>query len=291
MSAAADARPTICVVMPAYRSAATLDRAAWSVLGQTYRDLVLAIAIRPDDAETLAMARSIDDDRIRIVDAPPGISAARNAALRGVAADYYMFLDSDDAYASDEVVERYVADIARHPGPALRYADWTALSPADGRLQPRPVPRPVQRQFRELLLENFVATGTAMVPAATLAEVGLFDEGFPHAEDWDLWLRIVRRIPLRHVEVNACVYTRSKMGRVFPRSHFAHELTIIARQPAPWPVRALAAANSRGRYGGYFLRTLPGRRGRQLLDVRPLDLLSVPVAIAFRIARYGSLRL
>jgi glycosyltransferase involved in cell wall biosynthesis len=278
--------PLVCVVMPAYLSAETLLRAADSVLNQTYRRLILAVAIRPADRETRAVAEALMDDRVRIVDAGVGIPHARNDALRAVAADLYMFLDSDDAYAANDVIARYVDDVQLEPTPALRYADWMALSPVGGAPTLRRMPTPRRWQHPRLLLENFVATGTVMVPASILSDVGFFDQRYSFAEDWDLWLRIAHRYPLRHMQVTAYVYTRTKLKRIFGRGHFAPEFEIIASQSSPRGVRVLAATIARGRYAAYYVRTLHQRKGSELLDIRPLDLMALPLAIGFRLIRY-----
>ncbi|MHB8398579.1 MAG: glycosyltransferase [Candidatus Limnocylindrales bacterium] len=286
------ARPRVCVVMPAYRSAATLPRAAASVLSQTFPDLVLGIGVRPTDHDTLTAARAIEDTRTKIIPADgASISNARNCVIRAIPADLYMFLDSDDAYGSPDVVETYVRDLDIAPDPSLRYGDWIAVSPVDASQRLRAMPAPRSRQYDLLLLDNFVATGAVMVPAVILEEVGLFDEQYLHAEDWDLWLRIARQFPLRHVPIAAYLYTRQKLVRLYPRRHFASERKIASRQPAGALLRGLAALTAHGRYAAYWVATLRLRRGMALLDLGPLDIIGLPVVAALRLVRYGRINL
>jgi glycosyltransferase involved in cell wall biosynthesis len=281
-------RPRVCVVMPAHQSASTLLRAARSVLRQTFPDFVLGIGVRPTDTETLEAVHRIDDPRVKLVIADgASISNARNCVIRAVPADLYMFLDSDDEYASDDVIETYVRDVEAAPDPSLRYGDWIAVSPIDGSRRPRRAFTPSSRQRDLLLLENFVATGTAMVPAEILDEVGLFDDRYPHGEDWDLWLRIARRYPLRHVPIVAFLYTRPKLGRIYPRSHFANEWSIASRQPVGTAMRTIASLVAHGRYAAYFLATVRKRSRRELLDVGLLDLIGLPAAAAVRLTRWS----
>lgn len=281
-------RRIVCVVMPAYRSAKSLPKAAASVLRQTHRDLILGVGVRATDLETLEAAHRIQDSRVRIVVVDgDGISNARNSIIRAVSADFYMFLDSDDEYADDGIVEAYLHDLDRVPGLLLRYANWIAVSTINGARRPRAMPDPGPRPYHQLLMENFVATGTVMVPTEILKKVGLFDDRYSHAEDWDLWLRVARKYPLRHIQITSLLYSRQKMARVFPRRHFSSEWLIVSRQPTGVCSRIAASLAAHGRYAAYFIVTLRHRRGRALTDICPIDLLGLPVATAVRLTRYG----
>lgn len=281
-----DIEPTVCVVMPAYRAATTLPRAAASVLEQNYQSLVLAVSVYRDDTETIDAARALGDDRVIVVPRPGwGIANGRNAALREVEADLYMFLDSDDAFAPG-VVQQYVEDHLASPSPALRYGDWTAISPLDDARVQRRVWTPNRHQYEQLLLDNFIVTATVMIDREIVTAVGGFNEQYSHAEDWDLWLRIARRYPLRHVPVNAAFYTRTKLARIYPRRFFLSERRIVRAQPASRAVRLAATVLARGRYGAYYAGTLGSRKTlRMILDVRPSELAAAPVLVLIRAMR------
>ncbi len=276
--------------MPSYRSP-TLERAAKSVLSQDVDALVLAISVYPNDEAAKATAQSLGDPRVVVVErSGRGISNARNSAIRAVHADLYMFLDSDDAYAPGSIAA-YLTDKEEHPEPSLRYGDWTAVSPRSGKRKRRRMYVPRSHVFEQLLLANFIVTGTVMLEAEVLHTVGGFDERYPHAEDWDLWLRISRRYPLRHIAINATFYNRTKLERIYPRSFFMTEAAIVQDQDAPGALKQAATALALGRYGAYYVGTLRSRRTlRQLLDIRPVDLAMVPGAALLRTYRYVAAR-
>lgn len=280
------AEPTVCVVMPAYRAGGTLERAARSVLDQSYSQLVLAVSIYAGDEETATIARALGDTRVIVVERPGrGIANGRNAALEHVEAELFMFLDSDDRYG-EGVIEAYVDDHRASPAPALRYGDWTAVSPRDGSERPRRVYVPRGHRYEQLALDNYIATPTVMIDRAIVRELGGFDERYPHAEDWDLWLRIAQRYPVRHVPVNAAYYTRTKLERIYPRSFFLTEREIAGRQPLSRAWKLAATVLARGRYGAYFLGTLSSRRTlRMLIDVRLSELAAAPAFVLLRFAR------
>jgi glycosyltransferase involved in cell wall biosynthesis len=271
-------QPSVCVVMAAFKAEATLEAAARSVLQQDVDSLTLAISVYPDDEATKSAAAALADPRVVIVERDGhGIANARNSAIREVDADLYAFLDSDDKYRPG-VLKRYLADRVENPGLALQYGDWTAVSPRGGEAQERKVYVPRRSQWAQLLVWNFIATGTVMVNAEILADVGGFNEEYPHAEDWDLWLRIARKYPVRHVPIDALEYRRTKLARLYPRTFWMNEAHIARTQGGSAPIARTAVAAARGRYGLYWLATVRLRRGRELYDVRPLDLaLSAPM--------------
>ena len=91
--------PTVSVIMPVYQVAAYVERAARSVLGQTYADLEL---IAVDDGSTDGSGAVLDalareDPRLIALHQPnAGAPAARNRALEIARGEYVCFADADD---------------------------------------------------------------------------------------------------------------------------------------------------------------------------------------------------
>ncbi len=95
--------PEISVIVPVYNAGRYLAPCIRSVLDQTFADFELLLI---DDASTdgsLAVCRSFDDPRIRIVsgDCNEGVSAARNKGVDLASGRYLTFLDADDSLHPD----------------------------------------------------------------------------------------------------------------------------------------------------------------------------------------------
>ena len=92
--------PKISVIMPVYKTEATVAAAIESVLSQTFADFELLCVDdgSPDKAgETLA-AYAAKDSRVRVfTQENRGLSGARNTGLEQAVGEYVTFLDSDDA--------------------------------------------------------------------------------------------------------------------------------------------------------------------------------------------------
>jgi glycosyltransferase involved in cell wall biosynthesis len=204
--------PVFSVVVPAYNAQSTVASAVRSVLAQTRCDAEVIVVDDGSTDGTYAQLERLAGRRVRIARRPHGgIAAARNAGISLARGRYIAFLDSDDLLLprylelAGEVLER--ADRL-----GFAYTDAYAFDPVAGLVGPRrmeggtpptPPPDDCERFQLELLRRNFVYV-SAIVPRSVLEALGGFDESLGAAEDYELWLRIVRAgympvwIPGRH---------------------------------------------------------------------------------------------
>ena len=94
-------KPTLCVIVPVYKAAATLDRCVASVLAQQVTGGLRCILVddgSPDESGGLCDAWAARDPRVTVLHQENrGVSAARNAGLAAADSEYLVFLDADDA--------------------------------------------------------------------------------------------------------------------------------------------------------------------------------------------------
>lgn len=91
--------PKISVIMPVYRTEATVSAAIESVLSQTEQDFELICVDdgSPDKAGEVLASYAGKDPRIRVfTQENRGLSGARNTGLDHATGEYVTFLDSDD---------------------------------------------------------------------------------------------------------------------------------------------------------------------------------------------------
>lgn len=104
----------ISIIVPVYKSEATLERCIESLKAQTYEqiEIIMIVDSPPDPSGILADKLALTDPRIRVIHQPnQGVSNARNAGLKAARGEYIQFLDSDD-YA-DENACRTLLDAMR----------------------------------------------------------------------------------------------------------------------------------------------------------------------------------
>ncbi len=102
----------LSVIIPVYNVSAYLEQCVHSVQEQTFTNIEMILV---DDGSTDESGRICDrlaqeDGRIQVIHKPNGgLSDARNTGLRYATGEYVLFLDSDDYYADNEVIEKLVA--------------------------------------------------------------------------------------------------------------------------------------------------------------------------------------
>jgi glycosyltransferase involved in cell wall biosynthesis len=95
----------VSVVLPYFNRADCLERAAASVLSQTYRELSLYLVNDGSTDGSRAVARGLRDERVVHIDAPGNVGscAARNLGIEAARSDLVAFMDSDDEWFPEKL--------------------------------------------------------------------------------------------------------------------------------------------------------------------------------------------
>jgi glycosyltransferase involved in cell wall biosynthesis/GT2 family glycosyltransferase len=183
----------------------TLD----SVFAQSFQhfEIVIIDDGSTDDSVDL-IGRRFRDSRLRIVrQRNQTLRVARPVAVAHARGEFIAFLDHDDLWLPHRLQEQ-VALARERPDAALIFSDCLIVDSAGdtiGRLSDqydfREIDLSGTRGYLELLRRGcFVAYPTAFARTAAVRAVGGFDSTYQYVSDYDLWLRLARRSPLR------CIY-------------------------------------------------------------------------------------
>jgi glycosyltransferase involved in cell wall biosynthesis len=197
----AQARPRISVVMPCYNAAAHLAEAVGSVLGQDFHDLELIVV---DDGSNDASPRILAelagrDARLTAIHQDnAGAGPARNRALEAARGEWLAFLDADDWWSSDCLGKLLrAAEAARAD---LAYCGWQNVGASGGRGDPW---LPPDHSAADLELLCFSGCPwpihAVLLRRRIVMEAGGFDPSFSSCMDYDLWMRIARRVKVVRV--------------------------------------------------------------------------------------------
>lgn len=191
MSDSIQTSPAVSVVMPVFNVSPFVRLAVESVLKQTFADFEMVVVDDGSTDGTVDALQSIVDSRVRIVEQKnAGSSAARNTGAQRTRAPYLAFIDGDDLW-SQQKLAIHVEFLERHPEVDLTFSHSAIINEKGaplGRFS-----RPVRGyiSFRELLIQNVVHNGSAVVARRkALEEAGYFDTTLRSAVDHDLWLRV-----------------------------------------------------------------------------------------------------
>jgi glycosyltransferase involved in cell wall biosynthesis len=226
-------KPSVSVVVPAYKQRDFITRCLDSIAAQTYAGPIEVIVVddgSPDDGAEIADAHPSKPKVIR--QANTGVAGARNRGIRESTGEYVAFLDADDLWEPQKL-ERQISALLRRGVPALSFTRYRRIRddgvPAASPEHPSPSlnPRP-----RKLVYQNFIGNSTVVVHRACLERAG----GYPETDilarggqDYALWLRIAAYFPLVYVPEILCLYRVHETNRVGtdPLKHFTAGLNAV----------------------------------------------------------------
>lgn len=249
----------VLVVVPAHQAAATIGAALASVAAQTVPP---GEAVVVDDGSTDGTSAAAErwhgilPLRVLRSELPQGPALARDLAIRSRSdASLVALLDADDVWLPDHLetlcrLHRRVGGLVCGrplrwiPGAGVGLPGGTTHGPASG----------AGDQLLALLASNFVFVGS-LFPTSSYERVGGFRDVPRGAEDWDLWIRMVRDGARVTVADHPTVLYRLSHGSLsFDDRTLDADIAVIelAVAEAASPAEASAAARS--------LRRLRARR-------------------------------
>jgi glycosyltransferase involved in cell wall biosynthesis len=182
------------VIVPAYGVAHRLGEALESLQAQTLPEwecVVVDDGARDDVAG--AVAPYLADPRIRFLSTDSrGVSAARNRAVAATSAPYVALLDGDDLYRPDYLAQT-VAALDADPEARLVTCNARIFGavPHERACLVRRRGSGATGSLGEVLDRSFAVYIGTTFRRADFERVGGFDESMTHAEDFDLWVRLL----------------------------------------------------------------------------------------------------
>ncbi|MBK7286921.1 MAG: glycosyltransferase family 2 protein [Flavobacteriales bacterium] len=180
----------VSVVMPVYNKADFLREAVESILHGTYKDLELICVDDMSADGSVAVLRSINDPRLRILELPENVGPGRaaNAGMDAAIGEYIVRMDADDI-AVPERIALQTAFMDAHPEVGASGGQLQLFGTED---QPWTFPLDADRCAAELLFGVPVAQPASILRRSVLLAQQLhFDPAWPRiGEDWLFWLRM-----------------------------------------------------------------------------------------------------
>ena len=188
----------VSVIIPCYNYGHFLPRAVASVVAQTYRnwEIIIVNDGSTDDTEEVSNSLINEGLSIRYLDRKEnmGPSFTRNEGIAAANGEYLAFLDADDEWFSEKL-EKQIEVFSGNPSVGL-VATGVTLKDVNKCVERYYQPEKFADKralVRSLLIRNIVpATSSVMVRKSCFENVGGFDKNFRFAEDWELWLRLIR---------------------------------------------------------------------------------------------------
>lgn len=300
---------TISVVIPAYNSVDTIERALKSVYAQTYDDIIEVIVVddgSTDDTVDL-ISREFPDAKC-IGQANAGRAVARNAGVAVASGDYISFLDADDEYMPEKIA-RQVDTLHQHPGidillchGHLIEAD-TPDSPIPSSSEEQPAEGLQHLTFRSLFqtLTPDIGIGNSgwLIARELYQQLGGQRGEFVRLQDVEFLLRAAGLGYTVAVMPNIlCVYHRSGSKLASHNPAFARAAATILREYDPAGAGWQADLLDRHTYERYVMRQLcasaailgacgeTGEAGQLIEEARAMPSQGIMLRLRLLVAQY-----
>jgi glycosyltransferase involved in cell wall biosynthesis len=189
----------VSAVIPTHNHGALVPEAVESALAQTWPKIEVIVVDDGSTDDTLVRLARFGSRITVLRQEHRGPAVARNAGIRASRGEWIAFLDSDDLWMPEKIA-RCMAALEGARDAAVAYTAVRIHELDTGRKYPLPQYTMSGRLARDLFLEcKGVNTSTLVVRRAALDQVGLFDEEFFRAQDWDLMVRLAEHYDCVHV--------------------------------------------------------------------------------------------
>lgn len=234
------------IILPAHNGAATLGRSLDSILMQSFGDYEAVIVNDGSTDETAAIAAEYvrRDPRFRLVSTPcRGAGAARNTGFAHARGEYILFMDADDYWLREDLLQELDSRIRRLPADVYMYQMVKVTE--EGTVLERYTKPPFSAADRVLALEDvyqdLVKDGQTLAAAwnkcvrRELLESGIRFREDVLCEDIDWVLQLFSQVQtICLMNLRAYAYTQHKATSRSTRKDAPNDLAVII---ADWAQR------------------------------------------------------
>jgi glycosyltransferase involved in cell wall biosynthesis len=204
------------VVIPLYNKAHTIVTTLRTVLAQTYKDFeIIIINDGSTDNSLEVINSSFSDKRIKLVSQPNGgVSSARNIGMRLSKFDYIAFLDGDDEWFPDYLLNIHAA-VNKFPDAGMICCAGVIRN-ADGTLISRLAKKYKDKITPVNFFENphvFLHTSATVVKKSVFGGQLQFPIGMTRNEDYAFFFALAMLTKVIYCGIPSCMYVGGVEGQ------------------------------------------------------------------------------
>lgn len=191
------------IVIPLYNKEKYIAETLNSVLNQSFNKFEVIIVNDGSTDNSARVVEGYNDNRIRLIEQKnSGVSAARNKGIKEARYDWIAFLDADDKWEQNFLVEINNA-ISKFPNRSIFSVKFIKVRESESN-DSLPIFISGEELYGEINLYKSLAkfgrlpinSSSAVIRKKHLDEFGYFPEGRKNYEDHDLWLRLCIKEPI-----------------------------------------------------------------------------------------------
>lgn len=202
----------VTVLMPVYNGEKYIREAIASILNQTFRDFEFLIINDGSTDRSVEIINSYKDPRIRLVHNENNLKliATLNKGLDLSVGEYLVRMDCDDI-ALPERIKKQVSFMDGHPDVVVS-GTWLKTV-GNGFDKVWTVPRNHEDIRCRMLFEDVIYHPTVIMRLKPFKDHGIYYRSFIHAEDYELWVRIMEQFKVANID-EVLLYYRVHPGQI-----------------------------------------------------------------------------
>jgi glycosyltransferase involved in cell wall biosynthesis len=184
--------PKVSVIMSVYNCEKYVKHAVESILAQTFTDFEFIIINDGSTDRTPVILQAYNDPRIRIIQqSNSGLTKSLNRGIRLAQGEYIARMDGDDV-SLPERFEKQVDFLDKNHEVGVVGTAYYEMD-HKGRIVGQKIFPTEDKELRRVMIKyNPINHTSAMIRKAVFEKVGLYNETFPRAQDYELWFRVVK---------------------------------------------------------------------------------------------------
>jgi glycosyltransferase involved in cell wall biosynthesis len=196
--------PLVSIITPSYNQGRFIRATIESVLAQDYPRIEYIIMDGGSTDETAGVVREYSGRLQWYSEKDRGQSHAINKGFRMAKGEIVSWLNSDDVILPG-AVGRAVHAFENNPRVGAVYGEGYQMD-IDGKIKCRfPATEPFDL-WKLIYLWDFILQQTSYFRRSVFDEIGLLDESLHWGMDWDIFIRIAKRYPLKYIpEYMGCI--------------------------------------------------------------------------------------
>ena len=199
--------PLVSVVMAVHNEEQFLKQAIFSILNQSLNNLELIVVDDYSTDSSPKIIRSIKDNRLKLLKNSKqlGLTKSLNKALKIARGEYIARMDADDI-STKERLKIQVSYLNKHTNIVV-VGSWAQYIDKNGNvLKVKKVPLSSVQIKKDIPKYNPFIHPTLVFRADVFKKIGLYDENFYYAQDYDLLLRIAKKYKTANIPKNLLFY-------------------------------------------------------------------------------------
>lgn len=204
--------PKVSVLMCVYNCEKYLREAMDSVLSQTFNDFEFIIINDGSTDNSKSILESYSDRRIRLFNnSNKGLTKSLNEGIGYSRGEYIARMDADDISFSERLKKQ--VDFLESNKDVAMCGTWAEFINTRGEyITDYKTPVSDSDILKELIFHNPFVHPSVMIRKEIFEKVGLYDENFRFAQDYELWTRIVTKYKTTNIPEKLLKYRLLKEG-------------------------------------------------------------------------------